>query len=210
MAGASDLEKQWKKLEQLRRSQETISYFCHCTSKENKEKIKKEDKLKGHSASKPDWLPLAEKTHLKGVFFMVSLYWGPRSAPGGLPTISPYGEHRIKIPVEEIIGDDVDECNLYFESDYEHGGVRYVRIVLVKDHQERAKKWCDKNLHSIDRDNNILKLTKRGELKCVVSYDYKDENPKLYTEVFVVGDVEDLEEKEAEWDKVRVTGRGSY
>ena len=80
------------------------------------------------------------------------------------------------------------------ESDYKIRGVRYVRIVLVKDHQERAKKWCDKNLHSIDHNNNILKLTKHGRLKCVVSYDSTDRS-KLYTEVFVVGDVENLDDK---------------
>ena len=80
------------------------------------------------------------------------------------------------------------------ESDYKIRGVRYVRIVLVKDHQERAKKWCDKNFHSIDHNNNILKLTKYGRLKCVVSYDSTDRS-KLYTEVFVVGDVENLDDK---------------
>ena len=80
------------------------------------------------------------------------------------------------------------------KSDYKITGVRYVRIVLVKDHQERAKKWCDKNLHSIDHNNNILKLTKHVRLKCVVSYDSTDRS-KLYTEVFVVGDVENLDDK---------------
>ena len=80
------------------------------------------------------------------------------------------------------------------QSYYKIRGVRYVRIVLVKDHQERAKKWCDKNLHSIDHNNNILKLTKHGRLKCVVSYDSTDRS-KLYTEVFVVGDVENLDDK---------------
>ena len=129
---------------------------------------------------------------------------------GDLPDMSPHGEHRIKVPVEQIVGDDSSKCNLYYVKDYySKSEVQYIRIVLVKENQTEEKKWCDKNFYRIKQKNDVLKLCKSGKMRCVKAYNREDRS-KLYTEVFVVGNVEDLDKKEAKWDMVRDIGRGSF
>ena len=52
-------------------------------------------------------------------------------------------------------------------------------------------------------------LTDSGSMKCVKTF--KRHEQKFYTEVFVVGDIDNLDKKKAEWPKeVAETGRGTF
>ena len=52
-------------------------------------------------------------------------------------------------------------------------------------------------------------LTDSGSMKCVKTF--KRHEQKLSTEVFVVGDIDNLDKQKAEWpEEVAETGRGTF
>ncbi|XP_046574931.1 phytanoyl-CoA hydroxylase-interacting protein-like isoform X2 [Haliotis rubra] len=86
---------------------------------------------------------------LEGVFFGVTLY------KGDLPTISPYGDTRVVVPLERLFD---DSARLYFADFYcmkDQRKNHYVILVLTKK-DTKADLFCQKHLIRLDERTNVF------------------------------------------------------
>ena len=193
------IEDQWKEVSDFveDREMETVEYFQHVTSKGDKDTIVREGKLRAYS-DRSKGSPLSKNKDVKGVFFCTTLY------KGDLPDQSPYGEYRVAVPIQHIVR-NVKDWALFFERAHHYGKVQYVRMVLVKKSKSKYD-WCKHNLQPVDIGGNGV-LEWDGDVECVKASKKSDDKYRytnIYTEVFVVGDVLNLEK--CKWGEVYNTG----
>ncbi|XP_067675493.1 phytanoyl-CoA hydroxylase-interacting protein-like [Haliotis asinina] len=128
---------------------------------------------------------------LKGVFFGVTL-WN-----GDLPTISPYGDTRVVVPLERLFD---DSARLYFADFYCMRGQRdnhYVTLVLTKK-GTKADRFCRQNLIPLKKRRNMFLRMKERTYKTL-------RKNNVWVEVFYTDkvDISGLE-----LDQTDVIGRG--
>lgn len=181
-----------------------IKEFFHVTTIRNKSKIVEDDLLRGNEANlKYQSRGSPIDGELDGVFFCCTLF------DEDLPTRSPYGSRRIRIPVEHFLrGNPCLYFNSYHVTDGRNGPVHYVTLVLV-DRNDPDFSFCNKNLVRLNqRQNPFLRLRKERSgytlFRCFSNQECR-RRFKLYVDVFVVGNVE-LPES-AIWDRVKYKGR---
>ncbi|XP_071118372.1 phytanoyl-CoA hydroxylase-interacting protein-like [Haliotis cracherodii] len=108
---------------------------------------------------------------LSGVFFGVTLW------KGILPTISPYGDTRVQVPLEQVFD---ESARLYFADFYCMSGKRhnhYVTLVLTKAYSP-ADKFCQQHLIPLDERNNIF-LRKEAPTVSMVNPQVASNNPTV-------------------------------
>ncbi len=182
-----------------------IDYLYHATTKKAKKNIVDTETLQCNAEPEPgansfERIPL-DNLEIKGVWFCATLFTYPDQSVT-LPTISPYGEERISIPVAKII---TEKHQMFFErAHYWDQKNIYIRFILVTDEQVEELKWCKKNLHLVDiRNNPIFSFSMDEGAKCVKNRFPKPlvsvENPHFWVEIMVVGDVPILS---SSWDNV--------
>lgn len=187
------------------RRRENITLLFHATSERKKTSIMKGKTLKGNSTAAPHGSPLAENSDINGVWFSGMLFQGK------LPTISPFGTERIKIPITALIETEkVDKWQLFFESTYYYkDDVQYVRLVLGnKDDSSTSEslQWCEKNLHEISLTDNPLLCWDDGYMEVIT---YEPDHVSVYVEVLVLGDLDLDKLDEIKWDRVGWTARAT-
>ncbi len=175
-----------------------VDYFYHATSQANQEQIAKFSLLDSQQMTydndKDSEFPLSSNKKIKGVWFCATLYREE------LPTISPYGDRRIRIPVDRIVTAD---HQMFFESThYYRTDTQYIRFVLVKKDQKRAIEWCTINLVEVDlTDNQIFTFNETtGYAECLENKHHTTVN--IWVEILVVGDVSTIG---MPWTPVRKT-----
>ena len=191
-----------QRFEDQKRQKEPIHCLYHVTSKEKRNQIIEDGLLKRNSTANPSFVPLASNLTVQGVWFCATLF---REA---LPTQSPYGDSRIKVPCEMILK-SIKEPRLFLEAIYYfRGGAsknQYVRLVLldVTKHQE-ALQFCRQHCIPLDvADNPFLQLDLvQNVYHCIKNTAGSGANlPDVWLEILVVGDV-----KLIYFDKVEDTG----
>lgn len=184
---ANELESFMDSLEH--RELEPIQYFYHMTTTQSIRKILDEGAMMPRKTDKPFWTRLArDKNSPMGVWFSASLYHSE------LPSVSQYGENRLKIPCQFIVQNMV--CpRLYLETFYWYSTLpknQVVRLILVDAYEyEKENEWCktrclrrlnmaDNKVLALDRDNRkYMSLKNDG-----ITYPY------MWVELLVVGRVE--------------------
>lgn len=134
---------------------EEIYYLTHVTSEVKKEKIQHDDILQAYVETNPkslpiEDLPLRQPGAPAGVWFGASLY------EGRLPDRSPYGNCRVKVPLDEIMNQldaqpDQNPPLLFKEGEFYWKDVRYIRLIMCS-----SRHWWMNHvdLQQLDRDNN--------------------------------------------------------
>ncbi|XP_046574924.1 phytanoyl-CoA hydroxylase-interacting protein-like isoform X1 [Haliotis rubra] len=111
---------------------------------------------------------------LEGVFFGVTLY------KGDLPTISPYGDTRVVVPLERLFD---DSARLYFADFYRwKSGNHYVILVLTRPDTE-ADLFCQEHLIKLNERTNVF-LKKEGSTYKTLRQD------KVWVYVFYTDEVD--------------------
>ena len=181
-----------QQLEDLRNSRlvrvwgnEEVEYLYHCTTEVNRDKIKVEGVLTANRVTAPGMI--LETGPVKGVWFSPTLF------QGRLPTMSPYGTERIKIPIADLC-EHLEDWLLFYECAYRYEGrcIQYIRLVLAdrsKDTNEGSIQWCRDNLAQLNIANNPLFFFENDmTARCLAN---KPE-PYTFIEVLIVGDIEVL------------------
>ncbi|XP_060075878.1 uncharacterized protein LOC132555545 isoform X1 [Ylistrum balloti] len=109
---------------------DTPIYFYHNTSHTSETAIREDDILEPQVYNPPqNWMRLvSHPVHVPdGVFFCATLYFGD------LPTISPYGERRVRIPIDDVLRQLGGNVKLYSGEPTQAGNNTYVRMMLVKE-----------------------------------------------------------------------------
>ncbi|XP_071092578.1 phytanoyl-CoA hydroxylase-interacting protein-like [Haliotis cracherodii] len=107
---------------------------------------------------------------LEGVFF-----WVTRSR-GDLPTISPFGDIRVVVPLERVFD---ESARLYFLDFYCMSGQsrnHYVTLVLT-ERKSKANRFCRKHLVRLEEDENVFLMKEGGTYKTL-------RQDKVWVEVF--------------------------
>lgn len=184
-----EVKRQLKKLkdnELLKRGNEMVEYLYHCTTQANKVKIQDEGFLTAKTATAPGII--LGTGPVKGVWFSSTLF------RGGLPTTSPYGTERIKIPIAELCK-HLENWLLFYECAYRYEGrtIQYIRLVLAdqsKDTNEDSIQWCRDNLEQLEIENNpFFFFENRRTARCLAN----KPAPYTFIEVLIVGDIEVLD-----------------
>lgn len=110
---------------------EKVGYFYHATSEQNRVSICTTNTLTPQVHNPPQgWMLLVDRSikHLvpDGVFFCATLY------NGDLPTISPYGSERVRVPISEVIRQLGGQVELYQGKGMDNRENRYVRLMMVR------------------------------------------------------------------------------
>ena len=191
---------------------EKIKFLTHVTNQSNKEKIQKEGALRGYKEQNPkklsiDDLPLRQHGAPTGVWFAASLF------QGDLPTKSPFGTERLKVPIEDIcIDKDGEYRHLFLEGKFSipfekrnRDGVKYtetvnyVRLAMCSETNENISR-CRQTMEQLDISNNrYLKLDRENGYHAVMPTSVGD---RTYVHVFVLSDRLIL--GNWEWDKVEI------
>ena len=180
-----------------------ITVFYHVTTVAGKKEIVQDKKLKAAVAhplpGKPE-SPI-DKMKIKGVYFTLNLDKDSNT----LPTTSPYGTERVRIPISKFSRYELFFNSYHHTFKFKYGTlIYYVILVMVKPSHSDYDKIA-KVLKKLDMTNNDILLLNSPYRY----YDYyKKEGRKsfnVYFEVFVVGDVP--VGTDAVWDKVKYTGR---
>lgn len=189
---------------------DSIDYFYHATSKENKKNIERDGCLKKNMARPIRGSKNSPIEELEGVFFCGTL------SDRKLPKKSPYGTERVCIPVEFFLKNG-NPCLFYnsYHVVYCWGvNIYYVILVLV-DKNDPAFSFCNQNLVRLNRRTNpFLRLwvdhsSARERYRCMCfSNSNCNRKFKIYVEVFVVGDVK--LPTSAVWHEVQCTGRSRH
>ena len=192
-----NLEELENKMDGIQKNFDPIQYFFHVTDGTSRISIERDGYLRSVANLKfgSEGTPIHGR--LKGVFFCCTLF------NGQLPTQSPYGTERIRIPVEHFLSGNP---HLFYNSYHVTGGnpvpVHYVILVLVKE-SDPDFSFCRENLVELPMDNNsFLIIDRSGQRYGCFSNQTCYTTFKLYVEVFVVGDV-----RLPLWDRVINTGR---
>ncbi|XP_071115093.1 phytanoyl-CoA hydroxylase-interacting protein-like [Haliotis cracherodii] len=128
----------------------------------------------------------------EGVFFGVTL-WNRR-----LPTKSPYGDTRVKVPLERVFD---RSARLYFADFYCMSGQsdnHYVTLVLTERDSE-ADRFCREHLVRLDKKQNVFLRKEGGTYKTL-------RQDKVWVEVFYTNEVNI---KGLDLTETDVMGRGS-
>ena len=135
---------------------EGINCLTHVTSDINRISIQQSGTLLATKETNPknlliDHLPLRQSDAPAGVWFGASLY------KGQLPTISPYGNCRVLMPLGCIVDQLGPIIFLFKEGEYTvnfgFGQVRYIRLILCS--QTQSSWMVLKRLEQLDISNNI-------------------------------------------------------
>ncbi|XP_046365467.2 phytanoyl-CoA hydroxylase-interacting protein-like [Haliotis rufescens] len=112
---------------------------------------------------------------LEGVFFGVTL-WG-----GYLPTIFPFGDTRVKVPLERVFD---ESARLYFADFFQppQSINHFVTLVLTECDSE-ADRFCRKHLVRLDEEQNVFLRKERGKYKTL-------KQDKVWVEVFYTHEVD--------------------
>ena len=138
---------------------------------------------------------------INGLFFAVR----PEPSTMSIPTVSPFGNVRIILPIEKLL----QSCpNFYFADFYCHNDIHYLTLVATKLNSS-SDRFCRDHLLEISLDRNPFifrelswdPLTGATEQKFYCCREPRVEI--LYTENI------DLNENYIKWDTVRTIGRGS-
>ena len=187
-----EVKRQLKKLkdnELLKRGNEMVEYLYHCTTQANKVKIQDEVVLTANRVTAPGII--LETGPVKGVWFSPTLFQGK------LPTLSPYGTERIKIPIAELC-EHLENWLLFYECAYGYEGrsIQYIRLVLAdesKDTNKGSIQWCRDNLKKLNiTDNPFFKINtfENETTACCLA---NKPAPNTFIEVLIVGDIEVLD-----------------
>ncbi|XP_069133289.1 uncharacterized protein [Argopecten irradians] len=108
---------------------------------------------------KEDWMwllpPMYQATIPKGIWFCCTLF------NGGLPTISPYGKHRVSLPIENVLQQLGGSIKLYHGKDSIVQQNKYVRLMLVKEGDNFE---CLKHMDQVNPfDNEWLQFNPNGQ-----------------------------------------------
>ncbi|XP_021338937.1 uncharacterized protein LOC110440290 [Mizuhopecten yessoensis] len=137
-------------------------YFYHVTSKAIRTRLTTTKALVPQIHSpRSEWMWLLDSKYKnkipKGVWFCSTLY------NGGLPTISPYGTERVRMPIEKVLGQLGGGFSLYHARDAQVQANTYVRLMVVKDGDDFD---CLEYMEKINpRKNDWLQLVSNSEFK---------------------------------------------
>ncbi len=180
-----------------------ISVFYHVTNSANETRIK-QDKQLTQTRSPQDWNAGKD---LKGVYFICNL------SKWGLPTQSPHGDRRVRVPIQDIV---TDNMHLFFAGFHVSGRNHHVQLILVKESQSAEYAVCGKSFVELDRASNsfllLPKLSVSNPAGKSPDYHYYDyyilRSFSCWVNIFVVGDV--VLPGGSSWDGVECTGRKTY
>ena len=167
---------------------DNITHFQHITnSKDSFRQIQRDGKLKSFPSLLPGWCPLAQRPDIIGVWFSSNLQQHQ------LPTVSPYGKHRIMVSIDSILA-NMENPTLHMESTYytstDDISLQYVRFILAPRDYPNVPNGClEVNILS----NPFLILNKATGEYSSIHNEYgvlRRDNIRFFVEVFVVGDVD--------------------
>ncbi len=172
------------------RRKEEVKYLYHATSEHNHENIVRSAELQSRHMFQNFTTTdeILRTNDIKGIWFCSTLFGGT------LPTSSPYGTHRIAIPVAHII---TPTHAMFFERAHHYGPRRnnqYIRFILVNQKNEaqaRELVWCQANLRTVEiNDNPIFTFdAATGIALCVRNENRRQNRVHLWVEILVIGDV---------------------
>ncbi|OWF37317.1 uncharacterized protein LOC110440301 [Mizuhopecten yessoensis] len=139
-----------------------------------------------HSPSH-EWMWLLDSQYKEkiptGLWFCSTLF------NGILPNQSPYGEERVKIPIENVFSQLGGKVNIYQGKNAFVSGNTYVRLMLVKEGDNFA---CLEHMEKLNLKDNVF-------LKCISESQFQVPKRPIWVETFVPYEI-DI--SEGEWDKV--------
>ncbi len=126
--------------------------FYHVTTPEKKMGINSSNALQPFPKKKDGVAKSRIDETIKGVFFGVNLY------RGDLPTISPHGSERVRLPIARVVN-QMEDPVLFYASNHSLKNNRYIILVLADRGSVEYYELKERQLPELKGDDNpFLKL----------------------------------------------------